>query len=370
VLVPLVTAILFAGSSPAPRTAELHYERSAGAESCPDAAGIERAVIQRLGYDPFTAGASRTIRAQMLADGRALRSRIQIEEAANARTGAREITSASGNCAELAASTALAIAIAIDPLALTRPPGVAPPERHEPEPRRSTPRAREPSAEIAAPDAGYPTEPIDQPQPEPEPPPKQQQASPEEPEVPLPSLESKAPPTPPADPPVQQPVREPLRTTLEAGPFLAVALAPSTSIGLHAGARVRYGRASLGLEAWADVPGSAPLPEGTVNSQFFAGALIPCLHRDPFSACAVVTAGALLSRSEGITQPSSATTPLFGIGPRLTGEFLFSEAFSLLASLDVLARPMRVSLLVDDREVWISPAFSVVTSLAVSFHLE
>src|SRR5262249_60144604 len=95
--------------------ARLLYVRGAGAEHCPEPAALRAAVAERLGYEPFADDAKIVVSATLSGDGRTMRARIELRDASGEVAGSREITSRENDCAELAASAALATSIAVDP---------------------------------------------------------------------------------------------------------------------------------------------------------------------------------------------------------------------------------------------------------------
>src|SRR5438046_3043269 len=108
--------------------ADFSWTKAPGAESCPDEQQVREAVAARLGYQPFESGSATRITA-IVEPAAGLRGTVEVvrEGRAPAR---RELTSATRECSELAASLELAIAIAIDPHSLARaaePVQTAPP---------------------------------------------------------------------------------------------------------------------------------------------------------------------------------------------------------------------------------------------------
>ncbi|HEY3357732.1 MAG TPA: hypothetical protein VGQ83_31050 [Polyangia bacterium] len=98
----------------------LVYERGPGAAHCPGEPAIRGGVTARLGYEPFAAGAGRTVHASVAGTGRGLRARVELRDATGAVLGERELVSEQHDCTELAAAMELAIAIAIDPVTALR----------------------------------------------------------------------------------------------------------------------------------------------------------------------------------------------------------------------------------------------------------
>jgi hypothetical protein len=105
----------FAGES-----ARLEYTRLVGADACPDEAALRRSVVARLGYDPFSAQAPRTIAVSVRHEvqGHAGSVRV-VDEGAPPRAERRIV--AAGECAELVEALALTISVVLDPMAALRP---------------------------------------------------------------------------------------------------------------------------------------------------------------------------------------------------------------------------------------------------------
>lgn len=116
--------------------AQLRYEREQGTESCPSEPDLRAAVAARLGYDPFVANDGLdTIVVRTRRRGTRLEGTIERIEPSR-RQGGRPTTIASlaGDCGELGASLAVALAIAVDPLSIAReaPPRDAIPDTSPP----------------------------------------------------------------------------------------------------------------------------------------------------------------------------------------------------------------------------------------------
>lgn len=98
----------------------LIYQRDQGASACPDAARMRQLVSARLGYMPFDDGGQRVLRVVIVKRQQRFVGTI----AWTGKPSARELNEAT--CEELAEALALAISIAIDPLAAMRAPKPGP----------------------------------------------------------------------------------------------------------------------------------------------------------------------------------------------------------------------------------------------------
>src|SRR5207253_1811251 len=127
------------------------------------------------------------------------------------------------------------------------------------------------------------------------------------------------------------------------------------SVGLAVEARARWSRASVGLEARADLPTQAGLGNGRISSALFAGALSGCAHFGPVGACGVLSGGALHTASSGFADSRTVVSPHLAGGVRAMVEVPVSGRWSVRASGDLQFRLVRVTLLVNDEAAWVSP---------------
>jgi hypothetical protein len=293
-----------------PAAVRLEYSRGAGAETCPDDAGLRAAVMARLAYDPFREGATTTVVTSVQARRKELRARIELRDAQGVVIGSRELVSPDSDCSELARAVALAIAIAIDPVSVLRVPLPAPPAAIVP------PMLSEPAAPPSPPEATLP----------PPPPP-----------VPV------ATPAPP--PAAAKPhLRATSAVLLGAGPT------PRLTPGARLGVGARWPSVSASVEASGLWPTTASSAQGDVRAFVVTGSVVPCLHEGPLLACGVISAGPL--RGEG----SRAATTLFAAaGGRAGAEIPLgrSIALGLAVEADVSLTP--TSLRRGETEVFRTP---------------
>jgi hypothetical protein len=134
--------------------------RQQSAAECPDEQALRDAVGARLGYEPFAADASSLVVVAFRREGATLRATVQLQDAAGVVQGERTLSSAHGDCDELAATTALTISILLDPRSAGAPPG-------PPLPERKTEPMAEPRAEPEAPQQPAPKPPPAEPSPPP-----------------------------------------------------------------------------------------------------------------------------------------------------------------------------------------------------------
>lgn len=128
-----------------PATARLAWVRGGGADACPDERRVRDDVERRLGRDPFSDDAARSIEAVVERVDEQWRATIRVRDASGATVGERTLTRDEPRCDAVVDASALAIALTIDPDAPTDPPppAPAPPRRR---PRRARPSSPAPFA--------------------------------------------------------------------------------------------------------------------------------------------------------------------------------------------------------------------------------
>jgi hypothetical protein len=323
-----VTAGLSAVADERPR-ARLTYVRLPGAGRCPDEEGLRNAVSARLGYSPFDEQASLSLVATVYRTNSGLSGHVEIKG-----QGERLLVSTNRDCQELAASIALAISIAIDPIGPTRPAPVA-------------------AVQVT-----------------PAPPVAPVQVIPESPPVaskPVAPAVLPASPTPVIPPPEKPATSTKVHVAPHVGVLGSLGSAPSAAFGLVLGVRVKWTLFSFGTEVRFDVnaPGTSGL--GNFTTSLLTGTLLPCLHKGPFGVCAMVSGGALRAAGEGVSGSQRVTLPSWGLGARIQAEFMVPAGFFVLGHLDVLSALVRASLLIGTTEVWVTPPVNGSLGLSVGY---
>jgi len=296
-----------------PETAELDYTRPAELSACPDEAAFRQRVVERMGRNPFAVGASRKIQVLFTRAGATLTALVRVEDAGKPR-GERRIETRAG-CEELASGAALAVSIAIDPLAALGAPN--PPEAAAPAPPSPPPKPEAPSAE------------------------PQKTAAPARP------ARAVRAPEPPAT--VQRWfVRGQGRAWLGA--------VPGVGEGLSLGLGFRRDWASLGLDGSAVLPRtqSVPRTRRAVAVTLLGAQLSPCAHFAALRGCALFASGALFARGEGVDNPRTAMSYYAAAGVGL-GYAFFSGRFTLTPTVEASARLATAQLSLDDQPVWNTP---------------
>ena len=305
---------------------DLTYARGEGAGGCPDARAFAEAVAGRLGYEPFQVGATRRVNVAMDRRERRFEARIELVEAGHGPSAERRFTSRATDCGELAATTELALAIAIDPFRATTPP-----ER----PAEVAPSLQPPPGSVA------------------------QSATPAV-LAPMPAPVTVG----------RESLPPPRRVVQVAASVVGgFGSAPAPALGFELRIDVRRGDVSLGLEGRADLPATTSLSSGEVNASLLTASLVPCAHWRSFAACALVTVGVLRAVGNGLLDARQATDPWVALGARLAANQPLYRAVSLTAHADAVAPLVQTELKVSGAPVWTTPAivFSAGIGLAVAF---
>lgn len=328
-----------ASAEPVPEV-RLDYRRSEEAVACPDEQALRRNVAERLGYDPFSDKAARTLKTRIDRVGGELTAELVLLAPDGSIQGRRTLHSSGTDCAELASSVALAVAIAVDPLVVTRPP---PPPEPTPPP---APPGNDPSDEGWVP--FQPAPPPPPPAPAPEPPPSHANGAPRA-----------EPPAAPADPRWVQ-------MSLVGMGAIGTAPAVTPGISVQVGSRSKDG--FFGIEGRADVPASAKAGRGSVSTGQLVGGAVVCAHHLWLGACGVVNAGVLRSEGIDLLNARSASSFWLTVGGRTMIDIPVSKAFQLRFQSELTAQPTRTSLMVGPVSVWKSPtvSFTIGAGLAWS----
>lgn len=93
----------------------LAWVRDAGADACLDQQSLRRAVQKRLGREPFSDEAERTIEGSVMRSGRLFTVTLRVRDAAGLARGERHLERETDDCAELSEAVVLAVALTIDP---------------------------------------------------------------------------------------------------------------------------------------------------------------------------------------------------------------------------------------------------------------
>ncbi|HXU02583.1 MAG TPA: hypothetical protein VN903_16575 [Polyangia bacterium] len=307
-----------------PRTAKLTYTRGAGASECPDVDVIRAGVAARLGYEPFDDSAALAVTTTVIRTGRTLEARIEIAGADGKSAAERKLVSRESDCQELASAIELAISIAIDPLAGSRPRPAAPPPPSPPPP----------------------------------------------PPAPLPPqvIVVREPAAPPALPPPAP--RVPIVFQVRLGGLGAVGSEPAAAVGGSVQASARRGSFSLGLEGRGDLASTTALQlngvaVGDMETSLLMGALVPCASRWVLEGCALLAVGSIRASSHGLDMPQQVSAPFLAVGARVGVELPLGGILSAGVHADLLAPLTELVLRVNGQPVWTSPPISGALGLTM-----
>ncbi len=282
------------------RAVRLEYTAPA---ACPVREAFAARLAARLGYDPVSEPATHIASVAIQVREGLLEASFSLWESSGPRRNDRSFTAPLTDCDSLLSSVALALAIALDPRLLVRPPPTEPP--------------------VTA-----------------------------------------APPPPPAPAP-PAPVPSPLQLSLAVGVRGAVGLLPAPSGGPVFEARARFGSFSVALDGELSLaPRVQVVGSGQIESSLVRGGLQLCGHVAFAALCARGTGGGLSAGGVGFDnarrgwQPTASVGPLFSVGWRPVGGLVLQAALAL----DVIL--VRTSILLGSVELWNSPP--VAGNLAVS----
>lgn len=308
-------------------TARLIYLRGEGAEKCPSEDELRKAVVQRLGYDPFFPVAKVTLVAEVeRRDKGGFTGKVKVIDADGLLVGTRVIPSASSECAELVRVLALNLSITVDDLALLLP------EK----------------------DAGTPTVEVkDAPEVAAQPAPAQ-----------TPAPGSAKDPAPAESPDEAKPSA---RTVFPEAAVLLLGAAgktPAVTLGLGAslGLRVKAFRVSGELVALLPSEGSEGGNKG--RAQVTEGTLAFCYHLALPYACAKGSVGSLEGSGALIESPKTGRALVAGAGIEAGAEFPLTEHLLLRALADVRFALVRPRIDVSGTPVFRTPPASLTLGFA------
>jgi len=301
----IVAAMSLGAVGPAPKQARLVYDLQPGAEKCPDEEALRIAVAGRLGHSPFDSGAERAVRVSVKADSKGLAGKVELLDSAGKLLGAREIASQNRDCRELGTAMVLAIALALDPLAVASPRPAEPPPPTPPSP-------------------------------------------------------------PPAPPPAPPPDSSTLPTmSASLGGLFSFGSTPALTGGLAVGARARWGIFSMGLEARALLPRRSAAATGSIEASEYGGSIVPCLHYWVGFGCVTAGAGAFRATGLGLENASDVVIASGEVGARLGADIPLVSGLALRVQGDLLVPLVHTGLGVGDQEVWRTPVVAGTLGLAV-----
>jgi hypothetical protein len=315
--------------APASKGVRLEVHRGPRAENCPDDAAIRAGVTAQLGYQPFSDPGDRVFVVVIDgADGR-YSATVSLQDAAGHPVGLQQLTYRLTSCDELVEAIELAIAVAIDPLA------VAPERAVTSQP--SAPLKQGTGAASSTPPTTATTT-----------------ATPN----PTATLTSTA---------TVQPRKEPTHRDwrISAGVAAAFSAAPTTVPSLSAGLEVRFPSYSIGLEARGDIASHQPVTGGNLRTSLLFGALVPCYYWRFLGACGLIGAGAEQSAGVGLKPSLTVSTPYFALGARAAADLALTRWLWVRPHVDLWVPIARTTVFAAEEQVWHTPAASPVAGLTL-----
>lgn len=289
--------------------ARLRLTREDGAADCPDARALSDAVGARLGYEPFADDAPRLLVVTFRREGSTLRGVVQMRDAEGAIKGERVLTSARGDCDEVASAATLTISLLLDPRS-----GLIAPKPPEREPTPDAPPAVSPS--------------------------------------------------PPPDAPPPSPPAEPLHLRVSLGGAGSLGVAPAPALGVLAGLGVEHGWWSATAEFRAELPAEGVSGGFIARTHFTSGALVPCAHIWRAYACAVLTFGAIQGEIAGAS-PAQESTFHAMLGPRLGLALPLTRWLAIDGHVDGSYAWTSTTLRAGSVDVWTTPTMSGLAGIGM-----
>jgi hypothetical protein len=302
-----------------------------GRGPCTSVADLRRAVAEKMGYDPFRESAAKTVSIHIdRRDGGAgYHGTFSMRDATGRELGHRVLDDA--QCESVRDSLVLTVSLALDPLALTRPPRPPPPVPSAP-PAPPPPLPAAPVVVVPPPPAVV------------------------------------APPAPPPRP------STPLTWRASLGGQWVSGVSPGNLPGAGGSVGLRYGRLALDVEGAAELEGSSGTSFGDAVGSAVLFTLLPgyrLVASGPFALdlFGALTAGALLSHGGSGDASQQSRTDLVALGgARVQVEWRFARAFGLAAfaggALAFVRNPLKVQAGTDVQNVWESDPASASLGLS------
>jgi len=286
-------------------------------------------VIARLGYDPFSATASRVVLTTVEQNGDELRARVDLANAEGSVQGVRELNAPAVDCTSLMRAVALSISIAIDPAsALVKHEAVS----------NSEPESGDEDLSRAA-------------------------ANPEE-ELPL---------APAYSVPVASRRRK-IRYFAGAGLHVTAGAAPTFGYGGDLIFGGRYRGFSLSFEGRADPLNMTKADwGGEFGALFMLASVVPCVHSSGVSLCGLGSVGFIRAASQNITVRSSDTGMYAAVGARVGFQLPLTESFVFGIHADLAAPLPRQAIQITDIQTkrllsWTTPSVFGLVGMHLLVH--
>jgi len=293
----------FAASADEPAAERYKLETSGWLQGCPSPAELRRAIVSKLGWDPFSPRAGATVSVAIESDGGRLGGTVELRGASGQPLGTRSIPKSNRKCAELSNALALVVTLTLDQRAHTdAAPTIAP--------------------EI--PPSPPPTEAV---------------------------LSTVA---------LAQPERPRLRWSLALGGEGGAGVGPGAGLGAVIAVEARGWRWSGALEAGGDYFSGASVPSGRVWGLLESAAGTACwrplLLGLSFGACGLAATGLEQAEPTGLIGAHSSSRLFLALGMRLLVEVPIGGDFSLIANLDPAMPILRARFTLGDETLWQAPS--------------
>lgn len=300
----------------APQRASLDYTAPT---ACPTRAQLGASIAGELGYDPFRGAPDVAVDVHIHVEGHRLVARVSIAEG-DGHAATRSVSTGVGDCDELVASVALAVAIALDPLA-----GLV------------IPAANTVDVAALANDTGARELAIDW---------------------------SGLPPPLAPRPEDTDAAAPPIELAIGAGILAGTGLSPSATQGVLITAAARRGALSIGAELRLDRAGETAVAGGRVTARLAAVSVLACGHTGRLAACALGSFGGISGGGDGLDEDRSGTAPYLGAGARVAVEHALGDRVSARLHADVTRTLGSIGLEVDGMEVWSTDPWAATIGLA------
>jgi hypothetical protein len=301
--------------APAQRPAAALEFRSTSTEpSCPTERDFRDHVVGRLGFDPFVAGAPRTLAVTLRDDNKKVRAAVVLRGGEGG--GRRELEANRSECGELGDSVAIAVSMILDPL----------------------------GTGAAAPPAAPPA-----PAPAPPPPPPAPPVAP-----------------PPAPAAAERPTEAPRRfvTSFEVAPQASLGRGPSVTFGGRLGAFAASGPWAIGVEAMLEsTAGFVTTPPERARALFAGGNALACRKWPWLVACALGAVG--VAQGEVETLAPVRRTLASWAGARVGVPLCAASYVCFTPTLDVVANVVRTRFRANESDMWTSPPVAATLALAL-----
>jgi hypothetical protein len=310
--------------------AQLRLEHVSEVPACPDAQTLERAVAERLGRNPFTPDARRTLAVKFSGQAGAFRADLKVIEENGTPKGQRTLTSTAQDCSELAGSVALAMALIIDPLLVTRPPAQSP-------------------------DEGLP---------QPPPPPPDTPNEPPLPPPPPPQAEvqtQQSPPPKPAEPP------RPYSVLVGAGLAATLFQVPTPSASLGGWVSFEGASFAVGLRLEAGAPAGQAYGTSTVMMMVADASPFTCYKWRFLGACGLLRLGTQIAWANGPANATSGVAPELAVGAEPFVDLNMTETLRLRFRLGAQLNMAAASLKVQGVEVYRTPFGTIWLGIDLAF---